>query len=237
MDYKDIEKELKKKADQITLKCFDERWDRIKDRISDTEEVDVSIEEPVLVSVTGSETVKSGKRINKKLLIEILVPVFVLLALCAIILPQILRKKDDAIRYFNLEELSYVGVTEKEFYSDIENSTLSTIDFTKYDGSSFGLYRTTENVVLGGKIDILDETDYFMASVKFYSNVVITDFKIETENEVYNVNGFDVKYVTEFEDETYITVAIATNAEMRYEMEITSFDDNITAKFDKLFAN
>lgn len=237
MDYKDIEKELKKKADQITLKSFDERWDRIKNRISDTEEVNVSIEEPVLVSGAGSDFVKSGKRINKKLLVEILVPVFVLLALCAIILPQILRKKDDSIRYFNLEELSYIGVTEEVFYSDIENSTLSTIDFTKYECSSFSLYRTTENVVLGGKVDILDEVDFFIASVKFYSNVVITDFEIEAENEIYNVNGFDVEYVTEFEDETYITVAIATNAEMRYEMEITSFDDNITAKFDKLFAN
>lgn len=237
MDYKDIEKELKKKADQITLKSFDERWDRIKNRISDNEEVNVSIEEPVLVSGTGSETVKADKRINKKLLIEILVPVFVLLALCAIILPQILRKKDDAIRYFNLEELSYVGVTEEEFYSDIENSTLSTIDFTKYECSSFGLYRATENVVLGGKIDILDETDYFMASMSFYSTVVIIDFKLETESEIYNINGFEVKYVTKFEDDVYCTTAIVTNTEMRYKMEITSFDDNITAKFDKLFAN
>ncbi len=237
MDYKDIEKELKKKADQITLKSFDERWDRIKNRISDTEEVNVSIEEPVLVSGAGSDIVKSGKRINKKLLVEILVPVFVLLALCAIILPQILRKKDDSIRYFNLEELSCIGVTEEEFYSDIENSTLSTIDFTKYEGSSFSLYRTTENVVLGGKVDILDEESMFMASVKFYSNVVISKFQIVEESNYYMSNNFDIKYETKFEDERYITVAIATNAEMRYEMEITSFDDNITAKFDKLFAN
>lgn len=237
MDYKDIEKELKKKADQITLKSFDERWDRIKNRISDPEEVNVSIEEPVLVSGAGSETLKSGKRINKKLLIEILVPVFVLLALCAIILPQIMRKKDDAIRYFNLEDLSFTSVTEEEFYSDIENSTLSTIDFTKYEGSSFGLYRTTENVVVGGKVDILDEVDFFMVSMSFYSSVVITDFKIETESEIYNVNGFDVKYRTKFQGDAYFTIAIATNPEMRYEMEITSFDDNVTAKFDKLFAN
>ena len=234
MDYKDIEKELKKKADQITLKSFD---DRIKNRISDPEEVNVSIEEPVLVSGTGSETVKSGKRINKKLIIEILVPVFVLLALCAIILPQMLRKKDDSIRYFNLEELSYVGVTEEEFCLAINNTNMNIIDFSLYEISGCRLFVSSDNVVLGGKVDILDEVDFFMASVKFYSNVVITDFKIETENEVYNVNGFDVKYVTEFEDETYITVAIATNAEMRYEMEITSFDDDVTAKFDKLFAN
>lgn len=237
MDYKDIEKELKKKADQITLKSFDERWDRIKNRISDTEEVNVSIEEPVLVSGAGNETVKSGKRINKKLIIEILVPVFVLLALCAIILPQILRKKDDAIRYFNLEELSYISVTEEEFYSDIENSNLTTIDFTKYEGSGFGLYRTTENVVLGGKVDILDEESMFMASVTFYSTVVISKFQIVEESNYYMSNNFDIKYETKFEDETYITVAIATNAEMRYEMEITSFDDDVTAKFDKLFAN
>lgn len=237
MDYKDIEKELKKKADQITLKSFDERWGRIKNRISDTEEVDVSIKEPVLVSSTGSETVKSGKRINKKLLIEILVPVFVLLALCAIILPQILRKKDDAIRYFNLEDLSFTSETEEEFYSDIENSTLSTIDFTKYEGSSFGLYRTTENIVLGGKVNLLDEVDFFMASVTFYSNAVISKLEIEEESEYYKSDNFDIKYVTKYEDETYITVAIATNAEMRYEMEITSFDDDVTAKFDKLFAN
>ena len=237
MDYKDIEKELKKKADQITLKSFDERWDRIKNRISDTKEVNVSIEEPVLVSGTGSETVKSGKRINKKLIIEIFVPVFVLLALCAIILPQILRKKDDAIGYFNLEELSYVGATEEEFYLSIDNSTMSIIDLSLYEISGCRLLVSSENVVLGGKVDILDENNMFMASVTFYSAVVITDFEIEAENEIYNVNGFDVKYVTEFEDETYITVAIATNAEIRYEMEITSFDDNITAKFDKLFAN
>ena len=237
MDYKDIEKELKKKADQITLKSFDERWDRIKNRISDTEEVNVSIEEPVLVSGTGSETVKSGKRINKKLIIEILVPVFVLLALCAIILPQILRKKDDSIRYFNLEELSYVGATEEEFYLSIDNSTMSIIDLSLYEISGCRLLVSSENVVLGGKVDILDEESMFMASVTFYSAVVITDFEIEAENEIYNVNGFDVEYVTEFEDETYITVAIATNAEMRYEMEITSFDDDVTATFDKLFAN
>lgn len=237
MDYKDIEKELKKKADQITLKSFDERWDRIKNRISDPEEVNVSIEEPVLVSGAGSDFVKSGKRINKKLLIEILVPVFVLLALCAIILPQILRKKDDSIRYFNLEELSYVSVTEEEFYLSIDNSTLSIIDLSLYECNACCLLMTPENVVVGGKVDILDEVDFFMVSMSFYSSVVITDFKIETESEIYNVNGFDVKYRTKFQGDAYFTIAIATNPEMRYEMEITSFDDDVTAKFDKLFAN
>lgn len=235
MDYKDIEKELKSKADQMKLASFDERWENIKDRISDPDEVCVPVEEPVLVA--DNKTVNSGRKINKRLLIEILVPVFVVLALCAIILPQVLRKKEDGIRYFELSELSYIGATEEEFLSGIERSNLNTINFTKYEISEFRLLVTSDNVVLGGRVDVLDEADFFLVTVKFYSPVVKSEFVLETDSYTYQTNGFEIKYVTEFENDIYTTTAIAANSQIRYEMEFTTIDDNLTAKFDKLFAD
>lgn len=235
MDYKDIEKELKKKADQMNLASFDERWENIKDRISAPDEVCVPVEEPVLVA--DNKTVNSGIRFNKRLLIEILVPVFVLLALCAIILPHILRKKENDIRYFELSDLKDNVVSEEEFYAGISNSTLNTLNFSEYEISACHLLVTSDNVVLGGRADVLDEMDYFLVTVKFYSPIVISYFEIEGESQIYQTNGFEIKYVTEFENDIYTTTAIAANSEIRYEMEFVTIDDNLTAKFDKLFAN
>ncbi|MBD5631799.1 MAG: hypothetical protein HDP34_01025 [Clostridia bacterium] len=232
MENKDIEQLLKESADEVKVKDFSERWENIKDRICSTKEIELKETTSETVLATSANSNLSQNSVRKKIIISVCA-IFLLIGLClAIVLPLTLKNNDKI--YFNLNELKHEIVTEDEFYAQIEETALKIFDLKSFEVDNFVLYYTEDNIVVGGKIEISDEETF--ATVVFYNTSVKSSFEIGTDNKTCVKGGYNIEYITEIDaDELYSSMAKAVGANISYEFDCLSLDENIETFFEKIF--
>ncbi|MDE7167730.1 MAG: hypothetical protein K2O28_02645 [Clostridia bacterium] len=236
MEDKDIEQYLKERADEVKVKDFSERWEKLKGRIEAAQEVELKETASETVLATSSNGNVSSNAVRKKLIIS-LSAVFLAIALCLAIVLPITLKKNDVRHYLSFKDLSSSeALTADEFYDQIEETDLNIVDIQKFEASSYGLYYTDENKVVGGRFDIFDEDEGILASIVFYDIIVISSFEIGEDFKSCDVNGFYIEYKTEpDDDELYSTRAKAVGTKISYEFDCLSADENIETFFNKFF--
>lgn len=148
-------------------------------------------------------------------------------------MPIVLREEDN--RYFNYNDLTQKTVSMVEFNNEIANSGLKIVDLTEYEVSSIRLLVTPDNDIVGGSVEMTEETLGVYLSIKFYTRFVISEFDIGLTFNEYKTTNANIKYKTIVEDDIYSTVATTTYKDLNYEMAVISLDENLIYLFDSLF--
>ena len=234
MEDKEIEALLKESAEEVKVKDFSERWEKLKGRIDSAQEVELKETTSETVLATNANTNISQISVKNKIIVS-LCSVFFLIVLClAIVLP--LTLKNNGKIYFNLLELIGVPVSENEFYDNLGESDLKVVNLEKFEIDSYALLYTQDNLLVGGRVDISDE-DGVMASIVFYDSTVKSSFEADEDYKTCNTNGFNIEYKTVLdEDELYSTTARAVSTNISYEFKCLSVTENIETFFEKFFS-
>ncbi|MDE6667974.1 MAG: hypothetical protein K2K38_06475 [Clostridia bacterium] len=236
MEDKDIEQYLKERADEVKVKDFSERWEKLKGRIEAAQEVEVKETASETVLATSSNGNVSNNAVRKKLILS-LSAVFLAIAVCLAVVLPITLKKNDVRQYLSFKDLAASDMlTADEFYGQIEETNLVIVDIQKFEASSYLLYYTDDNEVVGGKFDVFDEDEVIFANVVFYDTIVESSFEIGEDFKSYNINGFRIDYKIGLnEKEQYKTTAKAVSDSINYELVCLSAEENIESFFNKFF--
>lgn len=234
MENKDIEKLLKESANEVKIKDFSERWEKIKERIDSAQEVELKETTSETVLATSSNTSVSQNSVRNKFIVSVCA-VFLIIGIClAIVLPLTLKHNDKI--YFSLHELTPVTVTENEFYDNLDKTDLKIFNLEKFEVNSYALLYTQDNILVGGRFDITDEEEGVLVSLTFYNSSVTSEFKADKDYNLYNVNGFKIDYKTKLNDNgLYLTTAKAVGKNISYELKCLSGEENIETFFQKFF--
>jgi hypothetical protein len=219
MEDKETEKVIEKSIKDIKMKSFSARWAEIKDRLPE----------------------KKKRPIWIKRLSAIAASVCGIVAL-AIILPLSLNKAQNQdipteTTYFALSDILADTVTEEEFFAELREAKINTIDFSKLNLDVYSLAKTRDSVVRGGKIafDNLEETEEYVYIITFYNETVSVDSNYSDLKTNVNINGIDIKYETK-EDEIYESTAFVKYKDITYIIEYSSLNDDLIDFLNILFA-
>lgn len=235
MENKDIEKILKESAEEVKVKDFSEKWKDINDRIQSLQNVELkeTTSETVLATTVNSSSYQNTTR---KRIIYSVCAVFLFIAVClAIVLPVTLKKSDN-IKYLTFNELTNQTVSENEFYKKIEETDLELVNIEKFVVNSYVLLYTKEDgLLVGGKLEIVDETDGVWSEIVFYDSIIKSSFDIGKDYKTCGINGFNIEYKTELTEDYYTSKVKAVKNSTSYELECLSLDENIESFFEKIF--
>ncbi len=211
---------FKDEIDSIELREFSEVWDEIKDRIED-----LKVENQKLAQ-------KRARRFRISLASSI---VACIILICAISTPLMLNNQGSPIIYYS-DSLTYEGVSETDFYENI-NSSVNIIELNRYKGEVFGLYKTDDGEVKGGRIEFFNdlENPMYYLLLKFVSDDVL-----ENDENVYDLsylaNGVNIQYkLKTAENSSWTYIAKANYNSVNYIMEIMSAIEDVTPFFNEFF--
>lgn len=233
MEDKDIEKKLKFHADKITVKDFSERWNAIQLREDfNNSKEEVLIQEPLLVNDTGHVTVNHN---NKKLSVIIISAFLAYVIIClSIVLPIVLQRSDE-IRYYDVNDLYADVVSDYDFYDKLTDANIEVIAFEEAEVETYFLYYTSDNILVGGGVELINESVGYISHVNFYNNAVAVRNNL-TDYEKYYVEDITIKYYTNFDNEWYSTTAMAQYQNLTYVIDCLSIGDDVLILFESLFS-
>lgn len=238
MENKDIEKLLKESADEVQMKDFSERWEKLKVRIDSAQRVALEETTSETVLATSANSNLSQNSIKTKIIISVCA-VFLIIAICLAIVLPITLKKDGApisngeTKYLYFDDLDYVMVSENEFYSKLEETDLKIFNTENFILDNYFLLYTEESVLVGGKLELFDEVDGVYSEVVFYDTSVKSSLEIINDYKTCNINGVNIIYKYEPTEDYYIVKAVNDNTS--YELKCTAADENVESFFEKLF--
>lgn len=222
MDIKETEKMLEKSANDVKMRDFSEVWQDIKG----------DIEVPKK---------QKNKIWSKKYFPAILAACFALIF--AIGLPIFLLNPPETpeIIYYS-DKLVSVDVDETTFFTGLSNANITHVDFFNYEGSTFVLYKTDDNLVKGGSVDLYDNmsTPTEIIKLKFYDASVNLDSG-ETEKvyeATYTKTNLTVSYNLKEsfpEYNVYIYDIMASYNKVNYIIDYTCCLSDPTVFFDSFF--
>lgn len=172
MDIKETERILEESAKKIKVRDFSEVWSEIKDKV-----------EP------APKKIFYQKKWFKPLLAACFALIF------AIALPIFLLNPPTTPEEIYYEDkLNVVFVERIEFFDGLEESNISNVDFVGYELSRYVLYKTENDLVKGGSVDLNNLSTYI--KIRFYDkSVKIDDLQedIKYEN-TYTNDGLTALY-------------------------------------------
>lgn len=233
MKLNDIEKKLKTSADKIEITGFPEKWDAIQSRENfiDTNN-DILIQKPVLINDSGNTTVY---RNDKKLLVIIFSAFLACAIIClSIVLPIVLQKNDERV-YFEADDLLARISSEYDFYDKLVETNIKVISFKEFEVESYILYYASDDILVGGGVELIDENNGYIAHINFYNEAVVVRDKL-VDFEEYRIKDIIIKYTIVYEDELYSLTAIAQYNKLTYIIDCLSINDEILQFLDNLFS-
>jgi len=227
MDNKDIEKKLQEGADNIEVRDFSLVWQDIKPKIVPARKKHFRWV-PVAASVAS------------------------IVVACSIIIPVALNQNSgptvnenqnsgSSDQFYFSDELLLAEVTPEALMNKLNLAGLDTVDFNRYVISSSYLFKTVEQSVKGGKVELTDDLDFatFYLAVDFYDESVRIDGLLNQEYESdYSINGAMIQYSIKEsypEDSVYIYDIKANYNSINYIIEYTCFTEYIKPFLDKFF--
>lgn len=226
MEDKDIEQKLKEGADNIEVRDFSLVWNDIESKIVPPKKKRFHW---VPLVATAASIVFMG----------------------SIIIPIALQQNDNssganqssnssAQVYFS-DELLLLETTTEEFFNRLNLSEINIVDVNDYVISSAYLFKTPEQIVKGGRIELTDDLDLatFYLAVDFYDESIKIDKLLNIQYDSnYTVNDTTVQYrIKECypEDGIYIYDIKANFNSVNYFMEYTCFIEDIKPFLDEFF--
>ena len=227
MEDKEIEKILKEGADNIEVREFSLVWDDIKSKINPPKKKRYRLL-PVVASVVS------------------------IVVACSIIIPVALWKSDNPVAnekpssgsseqiYFS-DELLLLETMPEDFVEQLSLASIDIIDIDKYVISSSYLFKTPEQTVKGGRLELTDNLE----NSTFYLTVDLYDISVKLENNLtieyefeYTFNNIVVEYrIKESypEDNVYIYDIKTIYNVVNYIMVYTCFTEDIRPFLEDFF--
>lgn len=227
MEDKEIENKLQEGADNIEVRDFSLVWNDIKPKI-----------------------VPSKKKRSRWL--PVAASIASIVVACSVIIPIALHQNDGPIVnenqnsgsseqvYFS-DELLLVEATPEDFFNQLTSASIDIVDINKYVISSSYLFKTTEQSVKGGRVELTDDLDFatFYLAVDFYDKSVKIDALLNRQYDFdYSVNGAMIQYRLKEaypEDGIYIYDIKANFNSVNYFMEYTCFTEDIKPFLETFF--
>ncbi len=215
MDNQEIEKKLQESVDNVETREFSEVWGEIKDRIE-----------------------MPSKRKSRRW-IPAVASVACAAAVCAVAIPLALHYGSDAPvtqssstqsssekRYFH-DKLFLENVTFEVFTTSIQQSEIACVDFSDYEIFSSAVYKTEDDFVAGGKLELANESSYFILQL-YADNVVVDMYSNVVYDLSYTANGTVIEYrLKEANSGTYKYDIKAQHNGTQYYIEYTCFSEDI----------
>lgn len=220
MENKDLEQELKKRAENIEVKDFSVIWENIKDR------------EPVVY--------RERKPISRWL--PVIASASCIALVCVVAIPVVLSlNQPDAppMDYFSKQLISET-LAVNEIYEQLDEAKIDCVDLTRFNGTTGLILKTEQHIVKGALIELTDDLNNptFYLSLRLYSDdVKVTDVVVVYDFS-YSVNGATIEYrVKEAypEDSVYIYDIQANYNAVNYYIEYTCFTEDITPFLNEFF--
>ena len=227
MEDKEIEKKLQDGADNIEVRDFSLVWKDIKSKI-----------------------VPSKKKRSHWL--PIAASVACVFIACSIIIPIALQAPKQpgtgnnqgagsSEQVYFLDELLLVETPSEELLNQLTSANIDIVDINKYIISSSYLFKSAEQGVKGGRVELTDDLDLstFFLTVDFYDKSVNVDELLNRQYDFdYSVKDAIIQYrikETYPEDGIYIYDIKANLNSVNYFMEYTCFTENIKPFLDEFF--
>lgn len=227
MEDKEIEKKLKEGANNIEVRDFSLVWNDIKDKIAPRKKKH-SLWLPIAASVAS------------------------IVAVCSVIIPTAIKTNDNPITNENqgsgspeqvyfLDELLLVETTSEDFLNQLTSASIDIIDISKYVISSSYLFKTAEQNIKGGRVELTDDLDLatFYLTVDFYDKSVKVDELLNKQYDFnYSINNAIIQYSIKEsypEDGIYIYDIKANYNSVNYFMEYTCFTEDVKPFFNEFF--
>lgn len=227
MEDKEIEKKLKEGADNIEIRDFSLVWNDIKSKIL-PQKKKRSHWLPIAASVAS------------------------IVISCSVIIPFALQPNDNPItneeqgtgpseQVYFLDELLLVETTSEDFLNQLTSASIDIIDISKYVISSSYLFKTAEQNIKGGRVELTDDLDLatFYLTVDFYDKSVKVDELLNKQYDFnYSINNAIIQYSIKEsypEDGIYIYDIKANYNSVNYFMEYTCFTEDVKPFFNEFF--
>lgn len=227
MKNKDIEQKLQESVENIEIRDFTLVWEDIKHKVKPEEKRHVRHWFPAVAAATCA------------------------VVACSIIVPLALQQNetisgknpssDSSDQVYFADELVVSETTTQDFFNQLSLAKINVVDVSNYVISSAYLYKTVEQNVKGGQLELTDNLDNstFYLTVELYAESVKTDRDLEIEYQFnYSVNEAIIEYrVKESypEDGIYVYDIKANFSSVNYYMEYTCFTENIKPFLDEFF--
>lgn len=230
MEEKEVEKRLKESAENIEVRDFSEVWQDIEHKVQPPK-----------------------KRRYVRLFSGIAAALSVII--CAVFIPLFFNPAPEQSdnsqsdnnqtveppeQIYLEDELFIVEVNSEEFLSQLSESSVNLVDISNYVISSSYLHKTTDQKVLGGRVELTDDLDnptFFLALQIYHQSVQSSRPTVDYDYN-YTVEGTVIEYrVKEVspEDGGYIYDIKAKYLQTNYYMEYTCFSEDITSFLTDFF--
>ena len=227
MKNKDIEQKLQESVENIETRDFSLVWEDIKHKVKPERKRHVRRWFPAVAAATCA------------------------VVACSIIVPLTLQQheiisgtkpsSDSSEQVYFADELIISETTVKDFFNQLSLAKINIVDVINYSISSACLYKTREQNVKGGQLELTDNLDNptFYLTVELYDELVKIDRDLEIEYQFnYSVNEAIIEYrIKESypEDGIYIYDIKANFSSVNYYMEYTCFTEDIKPFLDEFF--
>ena len=225
MEEKEVEKRLKESAENIEVRDFSEVWQDIEHKVQPPK-----------------------KRRYVRLFSGIAAALSIII-ICAVFIPLYLNPAPEQSEndqtdgqeqvYFD-DELVLSVVSAEDFLNQLSASSVSLVDISNYVISSSYLHKTTDEIVLGGMVELTDDLNNptFFLAVQMYHQSVQSSRPAVDYDYNYTVEGTVIEYrVKEAypEEGVYIYDIKAKYLQTNYYMEYTCFSEDITSFLTDFF--
>lgn len=220
MDNKELEKKLEKSVEKIPVRDFSEVWEEIKDRVEPTKKNRFFRWTPVVATVAG------------------------LAVVCSIVIPIVINQNqpENPPKTYLESELLSEEVEIQEFLSQISSSELDLVNLSLYSLSSTYLLKTTDSIVKGGQMELVDNLDsptFYLNIIFYHKTVQVNETqKIEYEVDYTTTNGAVTEYRLKDsypEYQIYVYDIKANYNSVNYYMEYTCSTEDITPFLNSFF--
>lgn len=227
MKNKDIEQKLQESVENIETRDFSLVWADIKHKVKPERKRQVRRWFPAVAAATCA------------------------VVACSIIVPLALQQNetssgtnpssDSSNQVYFADELIISETTVQDFFNQLSLAKINIVDVSNYIISSAYLYKTVEQNIKGGQVELTDDLDNstFYLSIELYDQSVKRDRGVEIEYQFnYSVNDAIIEYrVKESypEDGIYVYDIKANFSSVNYYMEYTCFTENIKPFLDEFF--
>lgn len=227
MEKKEIENKLEESVENIEIRDFSLVWENIKYKVKPEKKRFVKHWIPAVAAATCVVVVCS---------------IIVLLTLQQNeIISGTKPSSDSSDQVYFADELIISETTVQDFFNQLSLAKINIVDVSDYSISSACLYKTREQNVKGGQLELTDDLDNstFYLCIELYDESVKTDRGLEIEYDFnYSVNNVIIEYrVKESypEDGIYIYDIKANFNSVNYYMEYTCFTEDIKPFLDEFF--
>lgn len=225
MEEKEVEKRVKESAENIEVRDFSEVWQDIEHKVQPPK-----------------------KRRYVRLFSGIAAALSVII--CAVFIPLFFNPAPEQSdnsqpgeqpeQIYLEDELFVTNVSSEEFLSQLSASSVNLVDISNYAILSSYLYKSTDQKVLGGIVELTDDLDnptFFLALQIYHQSVQSSRPTIKYDYN-YTVEGTVIEYrVKEVspEDGGYTYDIKAKYLQTNYYMEYTCFSEDITSFLTDFF--